>query len=132
MTRKFHEHDIKKIVSIIDNWKKKEFSWNLLCTACKPHLGKIPTRQALCKHTEIAIAYKTRKRSISLPKHDLKVPGSLTLAAERIKRLESDNKSLAHENTNLLLKIRKMHENAYRHNISISLLEEELPQRLRK
>lgn len=132
MTKKFHEHDIKKIVSIIDNWKKKEFSWNLLCTACKPHLGKIPTRQALCKHIEIAIAYKTRKRSISLPKQDLKVPGSLTLAAERIKRLESDNKSLAHENTNLLLKIRNMHENAYRHNISISLLEEELPQRLRK
>ncbi len=132
MTKKFHEHDIKKIVLIIDNWKKKEFSWNLLCTACKPHLGKIPTRQALCKHIVIAIAYKTRKRSISLPKQDLKVPGSLTLAAERIKRLESDNKSLAHENTNLLLKIRKMHENAYPHNISISLLEEELPQRLRK
>ncbi|XIH51039.1 hypothetical protein C1N64_18485 [Pantoea sp. SGAir0215] len=67
-----------------------------------------------------------------MPKQDLKVPGSLTLAAERIKRLESDNKSLAHENTNLLLKIRKMLENAYRHNISISLLEEELPVRLRK
>jgi len=132
MTRKFHEKDIKMIVSIIDNWKKKEFSWSLLCTACKPHLGKIPTRQALCKHIEIAIAYKTRKKSISLPKQGLKVPGSLTLAAERINRLESDNKSLAYENTNLLLKIRKMHENAYRHNISISLLEEELPQRLRK
>ena len=132
MTRKFHEHDIKKIVSIIDNWKKKEFSWKLLCTACKPYLGKIPTRQALCKHIEIAIAYKKRKRSISLPKQGIKVPGSLTLAAERINSLESENKSLTQENTNLLLKIRKMHENAYRHNISISLLEEELPQRLRK
>ena len=131
MTKKFHEKEIKMVVSIIDNWKKKEFSWSLLCTACKPHLGKIPTRQALCKHIEISVAYKTRKRSISLPKQGIKLPGSLTIAAERIKRLESDNKSLIEENTNLLLMIRKIHENAYRHNISISLLEKELPQRLR-
>ena len=132
MTKKFHEKEIKMVVSIIENWKKKEFSWSLLCIACKPHLGKIPTRQALCKHIEIAVAYKTRKRSISLPKQGIKLPGSLTIAAERIKRLESDNKSLIEENTNLLLMIRKIHENAYRHNISISLLEKELPQRLRK
>ncbi|WP_168428297.1 hypothetical protein [Erwinia amylovora] len=132
MTRKFHEIEIKKIVPIIKSWKKSEFSRSLLCIACKPLLGKTPTRQALCKHEEIAIAYKIRKRSVSLPRQDIKLPGSLAIAAERIMRLENDNKSLILENTNLLLMIRKMHENAYRNNISISLLEEELPQRPRK
>lgn len=132
MTRRFHDTEIKKIVSIIKNWKKNEFTWRLLCIECKPHLGKTPTRQALCKHEEIAIAYKIRKRSASLSRQDIKLPGSLAIAAERIMRLENDNKSLILENTNLLLLIRKMHENAYRNNISVSLLEEELPQRLRK
>lgn len=36
------------------------------------------------------------------------------------------------ENNNLLLMIQRMHENAYRHNILASILEEELPQRARK
>lgn len=61
-----------------------------------------------------------------------KLPGSLSLAAKRIERLENDNSVLKYENNNLLLMIQRMHENAYRHNILASILEEELPQRARK
>ncbi|EFA8815958.1 hypothetical protein C3D45_004593 [Escherichia coli O74] len=61
-----------------------------------------------------------------------KLPGSLSLAAKRIERLENDNSALKQQNNNLLLMIQRMHENAYRHNILVSILEEELSPRARK
>lgn len=132
MTIKFHEKDIKKIVSIIEGWSKSNFNWELLCLACKPVLGKVPTRQGLSKHSEIASAYLIRKRSKSFNQLNIKLPGSLTIAAKRINGLEIENSVLKEENTNLLLMIKRMHENAFRNNILPSILEEELPQRLRK
>lgn len=132
MTIKFHEKDIKKIVSIIEGWSKSNFNWELLCLACKPVLGKVPTRQGLSKHSEISSAYLIRKRSKSFNQLNIKLPGSLTIAAKRINGLEIENSVLKEENTNLLLMIKRMHENAFRNNILPSILEEELPQRLRK
>lgn len=98
----------------------------------KKILGKVPTRQALSQHTEIVVAYKTRKRAGSVKPQNRKLPGSLSLAASRIERLENENNALKHENNNLLLMIKKMHENAYRHNILVSILEEEITHRGRK
>ncbi|EAB9742243.1 hypothetical protein EJQ97_22830 [Salmonella enterica] len=80
----------------------------------------------------MVVAYKTRKRAGSVKLPNRKLPGSLSLAASRIERLENDNKALKQENNNLLLMIKKMHENAYRHNILVSILEEEIPKRTRK
>ncbi|MBF1996494.1 hypothetical protein HW114_13990 [Serratia symbiotica] len=132
MTIKFHDKEIQKVVFLIEGWTKSDFNWNLICLACKPILGKVPTRQALCKHSEISRAYHVRKRSKSFPTEKIKPPGSLAIAAKRINNLEIENSILKEENTNLLLMIKKMHENAYRHNILRSILEEEIPQRSRK
>jgi len=132
MTIKFHEKEIKKIVSIIEGWSKSNFNWELLCLACKPVLGKVPTRQGLSKHSEIASAYLIRKRSKSFNQLNIKLPGSLTIAAKRINGLEIENSVLKEENTNLLLMIKRIHENAFRNNILPSILEEEIPRRLRK
>jgi len=132
MTIKFHEKEIKKIVSIIEGWSESKFNWELLCLACKQVLGKVPTRQGLSKHSEIASAYLIRKRSKSFTKVNIKLPGSLTIAAKRINGLEIENLILKEENANLLLMIKRMHENAFRNNILPSILEEEIPRRLRK
>lgn len=132
MARKFYDKEIKSIIKIIENWEKPNFTWDTVCLACKTILGKVPTRQALSQHTEIVVAYKTRKRAGSVKLPNRKLPGSLSLAASRIERLENDNKALKQENNNLLLMIKKMHENAYRHNILVSILEEEIPKRTRK
>ncbi|WP_312951149.1 hypothetical protein [Superficieibacter sp.] len=132
MARKFYDKEIKAIVKLIETWSKPDFTWDSLCVACKKILGKVPTRQALSQHTEIVIAYRTRKRSGMIKRQNTKLPGSLSLAAKRIERLENDNSALKYENNNLLLMIQRMHENAYRHNILASILEEEFPQRARK
>ncbi|MGK4321656.1 hypothetical protein N0P75_22440 [Citrobacter youngae] len=132
MARKFYDKEIKAIVKLIETWSKPDFTWDSLCVACKKILGKVPTRQALSQHTEIVVAYRTRKRSGMIKRQNTKLPGSLSLAAKRIKRLENDNSALKYENNNLLLMIQRMHENAYRHNILASILEEEFPQRARK
>ena len=118
MARKFYDKEIKAIVKLIETWSKPDFTWGSLCMACKKILGKVPTR--------------TRKRSGMAKCLNTKLPGSLSLAAKRIERLENDISALKYENNNLLLMIQRMHENAYRHNILISILEEELPQRVRK
>ncbi|EOX0267361.1 hypothetical protein ACO3L3_004330 [Escherichia coli] len=132
MARKFYDKEIKAIVKLIETWSKPDFTWDSLCVACKKILGKVPTRQALSQHTEIVVAYRTRKRSGMIKRQNTKLPGSLSLAAKRIERLENDNSALKYENNNLLLMIQRMHENAYRHNILASILEEEFPQRARK
>lgn len=132
MARKFYDKEIKAIVNLIETWSKPDFTWDSLCVACKRILGKVPTRQALSQHSEIVVAYRTRKRSGMVKRQNTKLPGSLSLAAKRIERLENDNSALKYENNNLLLMIQKMHENAYRHNILASILEEEFPQRARK
>lgn len=132
MARKFYDKEIKTIVKLIETWSKPDFTWDSLCVACKKFLGKVPTRQALSQHSEIVVAYRTRKRSGVVKRQNTKLPGSLSLAAKRIERLEKDNSALKYENNNLLLMIQRMHENAYRHNILASILEEEFPQRARK
>ena len=132
MTIKFHEKEIKKIITIIENWNKLKFNWELLCLACKPVLGKVPTRQGLSKHLEIASAYLIRKRSKYFTQANIKLPGSLAIAAKRISGLEIENSILKEENANLLLTIKRMHENAFRNEILPSVLEEEIPRRLRK
>ncbi|HGL5852349.1 TPA: hypothetical protein ACKFU2_003623 [Enterobacter hormaechei] len=132
MARKFYDKEIKAIVKLIEAWSKPDFTWDSLCIACNKILGKVPTRQALSQHSEIVVAYKTRKRSGMGKRQNRKLPGSLSLAAKRIERLENDNLALKYENNNLLLMIQRMHENAYRHNILASILEEEFPQRARK
>ncbi|NQE77363.1 hypothetical protein [Pantoea ananatis] len=132
MTIKFHEKEIKKIITIIETWNKSNFNWKLLCLACKPVLGRVPTRQGLSKHSEIASAYLIRKRSKSFTQVNIKLPGSLAIAAKRINSLEIENSILKEENANLLLTIKRMHENAFRNNILPSILDEEIPRRLRK
>lgn len=132
MTIKFHEKEIKKIITIIETWNKSSFNWKLLCLACKPVLGRVPTRQGLSKHSEIASAYLIRKRSKSVTQVSIKLPSSLAIAAKRISGLEIENSILKEENANLLLTIKRMHENAFRNNILPSVLEEEIPRRLRK
>lgn len=132
MARKFYDKEIKAIVKLIEAWSKPDFTWDSLCIACNKILGKVPTRQALSQNSEIVVAYKTRKRSGMGKRQNRKLPGSLSLAAKRIERLENDNLALKYENNNLLLMIQRMHENAYRHNILASILEEEFPQRARK
>jgi len=132
MTIKFHEKEIKKIITIIETWNKSNFNWELLCLACKPVLGRVPTRQGLSKHSEIASAYLIRKRSKSFTQVDIKLPGSLAIAAKRINGLEIENSILKEQNANLLLTIKRMHENAFRNDILPSVLEEEIPRRLRK
>jgi len=132
MTIKFHEKEIKKIITIIETWNKSSFNWKSLCLACKPVLGRVPTRQGLSKHSEIASAYLIRKRSKSFTQVNIKLPGSLAIAAKRISGLEIENSILKEENANLLLTIKRMHENAFRNDILPSVLEEEIPRRLRK
>ncbi|HBP8793644.1 TPA: hypothetical protein L6695_003492 [Escherichia coli] len=132
MARKFYDKEIKAIVKLIETWSKPDFTWDSLCMACKKILGKVPTRQALSQHSEVVVAYRTRKRSGMIKRQNTKLPGSLSLAAKRIERLENDNSALKYENNNLLLMIQRMHENAYRHNILASILEEDFPQRARK
>lgn len=132
MTIKFHEKEIKKIITIIETWNKSSFNWKSLCLACKPVLGRVPTRQGLSKHSEVVSAYLIRKRSKSFTQVNIKLPSSLAIAAKRISGLEIENSILKEENANLLLTIKRMHENAFRNDILPSVLEEEIPRRLRK
>ena len=60
MSRHLNEHDIERIVELLDGWKGK-LTWELLCDACERTINTRPTRQTLAKFQRIAGAYKAVK-----------------------------------------------------------------------
>lgn len=101
MARHLNEHDIERIVELLDGWKGK-LTWKLLCDACERTINIRPTRQTLAKFQRIVGAYKAVKESGREEVEALSIPPVLSIAAQRIERLTRENERLKRENTELL------------------------------
>lgn len=96
--------DIKKIIGVIDGWDPRtKLSWENLVAAVQTHLGRPYSRQALARHDQIKLAFKTRKKHLRDNVSDRGYVRSLDLqkAIERIERLEAENMRLNTENDRL-------------------------------
>lgn len=128
--RNLDDHDIERIVCVLDGWSGK-LSWDLLIESIEKRLGVRYTRQALDKHARIKSAYQATKARLS------KVPGSglyqkLSTAevgalTERLKRLEAENARLKVENESLLEQFVTWAYNAYLKGMTKESLSTPLP-----
>lgn len=126
MAKHLTDRDIEKILAVLDGWKGK-LTWDGLCDAVWKHIGKRPTRQSLDGHKQIQQAFADKKARLKDGLGEVKVPPSLAIAGQRIKRLEEENSRLKGENSRLLEQYVIWQYNAYRHGLNEKKLNSPLP-----
>jgi hypothetical protein len=89
--------------------------------------GKRPSRQSLCKHTLVSSAYHTSKSKDRQIEKPLPKPASLTIAAQRIRRLESELADVKRRNSLLYEMYMTIQYNAYKHGLKETQVLEPLP-----
>lgn len=127
MARHLSSADIRAIVNCIHGMDANALTWESICERVVPLVGKRPTRQSLCKHPAIISAYKFCKRRDSFPEPSLPKPSSLSVAAQRIRNLESEIAELKELNRRLLEQFVTIQYNAYIHGLKESQLMKPLP-----
>ena len=118
MERKFSSIQIQEIIVIINNWSKNKITWEGICEASCKILGRKPTRQALCAHSEISGAYLLKKKKLKHSHHHLKMPVSIKIAAITIENLRDEVQRLKKENENLSYLFSVMQYNTRLHGLS--------------
>lgn len=120
--------DVVAIVQMIRGWPKEKIGWDDLCTACKPLLGYVPTRQGLNGHQSVKDAFQAKKAVIRNKVPARKpLPSSLAVASDRISRLNETVTSLQEENDRLRERLVIWQYNAFKRGLTQAQLEEPLP-----
>lgn len=126
MAKHLTSKDIDVLVNLIDVWEGK-LTWEALCEEGAKLIGARPTRQTLNAHGKIKAAYLGRKAQLKSGFIPSKRPASLSIAEQRIRRLEAENNRLKEENDRLLEQFIRWQYNAYKHGMSKEKLDASLP-----
>lgn len=126
MAKHLTAKDIQDIVRLIDSWNTK-LSWEALCDAVGPLIGSRPARQTLITHEQIKSAFEHQKERLKSGASISKRPPSLNIAAERIRRLETENNRLVMENQRLLERFMRWQYNAHKFGVSQEKLDAPMP-----
>lgn len=127
MAKHLTRDDINKIARLIQGIKSGDLTWEFICDAVADSIGKRPSRQSLCKHVDIMSAYRHCKTNVFQCAEPIKKPASLSIAAQRIKRLELEVVELQRVNRNLHEHFLKLQYNAYLHDLKEWQLTADLP-----
>lgn len=120
--------DVVAIVEMIRGWSKEKIGWDDLCTACRPLLGYVPTRQGLNGHQSIKDAFQAKKAVIRNKVPARKpLPSSLAVASDRISRLNESVTALQEENDRLRDRLVIWQYNAFKRGLTRAQLEESMP-----
>lgn len=119
--------DVEAIISIIYAWKDEKLTWESICEASEPIIGKNPTRQSLNANKLIKEAYSSRKATLKVQGVVTPKPSSLTMAGDRIARQQSEIESLKQKNSALLEQFVIWQYNAYKYGMKENQLNEPLP-----
>ena len=127
MARHLSSTDVQAIINCIHGLEPFNLTWEHICDRVAPLIGKRPTRQSICKYPGIISAYKFCKgKNRSLDPSSPK-PASLSIAAQRIKRLESEVGELKQLNRRLLEQFLTIQYNAYKHGLTEAQALDPLP-----
>ena len=127
MAKHLTKMDVEAILNIIHAWKDGKLTWEGICEASAPVIGKTPTRQSLNANKFIKEAYSSKKSSLKLHEPVIPKPSSLTIAADRIARLQSEIEVLKRKNSALLEQFVIWQYNAHKYGIKEHQLNEPMP-----
>ncbi|RDU78046.1 hypothetical protein CJF24_21605 [Aeromonas veronii] len=131
MAKHLSEKDIADIVGLIDSWHfDVKLTWEKLCEQMSSRLGLSHSRQTIQSYHRIKKSFQDKKNELrSDDAKAPKTPASLSIAANKIARLEAENIRLKKENNELLSQFVIWQYNAYAHGISIAQLNTPLPKK---
>lgn len=127
MAKHLKQVDIDAIVDIIRGWPNEKISWDGICEACTNIIGKTPTRQTLNAHAAIKDAYSAKKSRLKVQPPRTAMPSSLSVATQRIARLQTEIYELKMQNDALMEQFVKWQYNAYKHGLKEHQLNADLP-----
>lgn len=127
MAKHLTNKDVQEILSIIHANQEEKLTWEGVCDAAEGVVGKRPTRQSLSANGTIKEAYKAKKALLKFKAPSKPKPSSLTAAADRIARLQSENEVLKRKNDALLEKFVVWQYNAYKNGVKEQQLNAVLP-----
>ena len=119
--------DIQAIVDIIRNWSTGKLTWKGICNAAAPVIGSKTTRQTFVTYKPITEAYSAKKSGAKDHRSRTSMPGSLTMAAQRIVRLQNENDELKATNAALLEQFVRWQYTSYKYGVKEYQLNEGLP-----
>ena len=126
MARHLTEHDIRVLIDFIDAWEGK-LTWDGLCDAALEVFGFRPTRQTLNTHQAIKSAFLAKKKHLKTGVLPSKRPVSLSMAEQRIRKLEGEVERYKFENEQLIEQFIRWQYNAQKRGVSKAMLDEHLP-----
>jgi hypothetical protein len=127
MAKHLTSKNIDALVALLDVWEGK-LTWEALCAEGAKLVGSRPTRQTLNAHERIKTAFLGRKAHLMAGGYEpSKRPPSLSIAEQRIRRLEGENRRLREESDRLLEQFVRWQYNAYKHGMSKDKLNASLP-----
>lgn len=127
MAKHLTQTDVEAIISIIYAWKDEKLTWEGICEASEPIIGKNPTRQSLNANKLIKEAYSSKKSTIKMSGIVVSKPSNLNMASDRIGRLQSEIENLKRKNSALLEQFVIWQYNAYKYGMNEYQLNEPLP-----
>lgn len=127
MAKHLDKQDIQAVINIIHGWPDGKMTWDAICTASEPLIGKKPTRQSLNSHGAIATAYRLAKKRQKEGVQAKPRPSSLSVAAARISNLEKELEATKEENRLYKQQFIIWQYNAYKHGLTERQLNETLP-----
>ena len=127
MAKHLTKRDIESILNIIHAHDGDRLTWEGVCEAAEAVVGKKPTRQSLSTNEAIKEAFRAKKASLKLKVPSKPKPSSLTAAADRISRLQSENETLKRKNDALLEQFVVWQYNAYKYGMKEHQLSAPLP-----
>lgn len=127
MAKHLTNRDVEAILNIIHAHDNDKLTWEGICEASEAVVGKKPTRQSLSANDVIKEAYKAKKASLKIKGPSRPKPSSLTAAADRIARLQSEMDALKKKNDALLEQFVIWQYNAYKYGVKEHQLNEPLP-----
>lgn len=127
--RNIRPRGAQAIVDLIRGWPQDKISWELLCEACEPILGYVPSRQGLSSHQSIQQAFQAKKAGLKVqPPRESARPSSLAVAGQRIANLNAEVAELRAENNRLRERLVTWQYNAVtKGRMTIAKLNEPLP-----
>lgn len=127
LAKHLSKRDIESILNIIHSHAGDKLTWKGVCEAAEAVVGKKPTRQSLSANEAVKEAYRAKKEVLKLKVVSKPKPSSLTVAADRITKLQSENETLKRKNDALLEQFVIWQYNAYKNGLKEHQLNAPLP-----
>lgn len=127
MAKHLTDNDVNSIINIIEGWPNQKITWDKICEEAIQMVGKRPTRQSLNSNKQIKAAYAAKQKGIILNGTRVAVPSSLSVAGDRIGKLQNEIRTLKAINSELLEQFGRWLYNSHKYGIKEHQLNEPLP-----